>query len=137
MSLLLFSPKCSHSLDLIDFINQNAQLRQIVNFHNINTHGIPPQYKYKIDRVPTMLTKNGKLLVGQEIKNWLESLLPQKQVETFGFGGCGMTTLDGDGVDEIFELDSYGSSLQPGMTPELQAKIDQDVNRAYDTSLKK
>ena len=72
MSLLIYSPQCNHSLDIIDYINKHEQLKQIVKYHNINKMGIPPQYKNKITRVPTMLTKNGKLLVGNEIRNWLD-----------------------------------------------------------------
>lgn len=136
MSLLVYSPKCNHSLDLLDFINRHAQLKQIVHYHNINTMGIPPQYKSKINRVPTMLTKNGKILVGNEIKNWLESLLPVQDVCGLD-GRCSMTTIIGDeGSDGIFNLDDYGQSLQPAMTPELEAKIGRDVSEAY-TNIKK
>ena len=73
MSLLIFSPQCNHSLDIIDYISKNETLKNIVSYHNINKLGIPPQYKNKITRVPTLLTKNGKMLVGNEIKNWLEN----------------------------------------------------------------
>lgn len=131
MSLLIFSPKCSHSVDIVNYINSNSQLRQIVHFHNVNTMGIPPQYRTKITRVPTMLTKNGKVLVGKEIQNWLESLLPVQELETCGFGNCNMTTLDGEGSAVLFGLDEYGRSLQPAMTPELEAKISRSVTEAY------
>ena len=137
MSLLIYSPQCNHSLDIIDYINKNPQLKQIVQYHNINKLGIPPQYKNKITRVPTMLTKNGKLLVGNEIKNWLESILPAQDWETCGFGECSMTTLDGEGTDELFSLDSYGMSLQPAMTKELEEKINQSVSDAYNKNIKK
>lgn len=136
MSLLIFSPKCNHSVSVINYINQHPQLRSIVQLHNINTMGIPQQYKSKITRVPTMLTKNGKILVGKEIQNWLESLLPVQEVETCGFGTCNMTTLDGESNSEIFGLDEYGRSLQPPMTPELEAKINRSVTEAY-TNIKK
>lgn len=131
MSLLLYSPKCSHSVDLINYINKHAQLKQIVQFHNVNTMGIPPQYRAKITRVPTMLTKNGKILVGKEIQNWLESLLPVQDLDTCDFGSCNMTTLDGEGSTTMFGLDEYGRSLQPAMTPELEAKISRSVEDAY------
>ena len=72
MSLLIYSPRCKHSMEVIDYINRQPQLKQLVHYHNINTQGIPPAYKNKITRVPTMLTKNGKILVGTEIKNWLD-----------------------------------------------------------------
>jgi len=136
MSLLIFSPQCNHSLDVIDYINKHSQLKQIVKYHNINKLGIPHQYKNKITRVPTMLTKNGKLLVGNEIRNWLESLLPVKELETCNFGGCSTTTLDGEGSGDLFGLDDYGKTLQPAMTPELEDKISRSVSDAYNKNIK-
>jgi|TARA_R110000803_G_scaffold60047_1_gene119111 hypothetical protein len=47
-----------------------------------------------------------------------------------------MTTLDGESSNEIFGLDEYGRSLQPAMTPELEAKINRSVSDAY-TDIKK
>ena len=131
MSLLIFSPKCSHSMEVVNYINKHEELRRIVQFHNVNVLGIPPQYRTKITRVPTMLTKNGKILVGKEIQNWLESLLPVQELDTCDFGSCSMTTLDGEGSALMFGLDSYGQSLQPAMTPELEAKISRSVTDAY------
>lgn len=84
-----------------------------------------------------MLTKNGKLLVGNEIRNWLESLLPVEDIGTCGFGGCSMTTFDGESNSDIFSLDDYGRALQPAMTPELEEKISRDVSQAYNTGIKK
>ena len=136
MSLLIYSPQCSHSLDIIDYIQKNENLKQIVSYHNINKLGIPPQFKSKISRVPTMLTKNGKLLVGNEIKNCLESLLPIKEVEMAGFGTCAMTTLEGEGTDDMFGIDDYGISLQPPMTTELEEKISRSVSDAYNAQSK-
>jgi hypothetical protein len=118
-------------MDVVNYINKHTQLRQIVQFHNVNTMGIPPQYRSHITRVPTMLTKNGKILVGKEIQNWLESLLPVQDLETCGFGKCEMTTLEGEGSSVLFGLDEYGRSLQPAMTPELEAKISRSVTEAY------
>lgn len=131
MSLLIYSPRCKHSMEIIEYINGHAQLKQIVHYHNVNTQGIPPAYRDKITRVPTMLTKNGKVLVGAEIKNWLQSLLPNKEIEHFGLGGlCSMTTLDSNDNDsDIFSLDNYGQSLQPAMTKELEEKINRNVSK--------
>ena len=137
MSLLVFSPKCKHSMDVITFINSHNQLRQIVQYHNVSEMGIPPQYRSKITRVPTMLTKHGKILVGKEIHNWLESLLPVRELETCGFGGGpNTTTLDGEGTDEMFTIDNYGRSLQPPMTAELEAKINRKVEDVAYTDIK-
>ena len=131
MSLLIYSPRCKHSMDVIEYINKITQLKQLVHYHNINTQGIPPNYRNKINRVPTMLTKNGKILVGNEIKNWLDSLLPKKEVEHSGIGAfaCSMTSLDGNDNTGMFSLDDYGKSLQPAMTKELEEKINRDVSK--------
>jgi hypothetical protein len=127
-------------MDVIGYINQHHQLKQLVRYHNVNTQGIPPSYKNKINRVPTMLTQNGKILVGNEIKNWLDSLLPPKEVvhSPLGGFGCGMTTLDGDApTSDIFALEDYGRALQPPMTKELEEKISRDVSKgiAYDSQI--
>jgi len=118
-------------MDVIEYINKIPQLKQLVHYHNINTQGIPPNYRNKINRVPTMLTKNGKILVGNEIKNWLDSLLPKKEVEHSGIGafGCSMTSLDGNDNTSMFSLDDYGKSLQPAMTKELEEKINREVSK--------
>jgi len=135
MALLIYSPKCGHSAEIMKFIEGHQQLQQIVQFHNVNQYGIPKQYVGKIDRVPTMLTKNGKLLVGSEIKQWLSSLLPAEEWKTCDItGSCKASALEGDGDDDsFFELGNYGQSLQPAMTPEIQAKINKSVAEAYDT----
>jgi hypothetical protein len=131
MSLLLYSPRCKHSTEVIEYIQNNPQLKQLVHYHNVNTQGIPPAYKNKINRVPTLLTKNGKLLVGNEIRNWLDSLLPNKELTNWFPGGtCSMTTLDDNENDsDIFLLDQYGQSLQPAMTRDLEEKINRDVSK--------
>jgi len=116
-------------MEIIEYINNHTQLQQLVHYHNVNTQGIPPAYRNKITRVPTLLTKNGKILVGNEIKNWLESLLPNDEIQHWGIGDMSsMTNLDGgDNCGDMFTLDNYGQSLQPAMTKELEAKINRDV----------
>jgi|TARA_B110000305_G_scaffold183031_1_gene203295 hypothetical protein len=118
-------------MDIIEYIKSQAQLKQLVQFHNVNTQGIPRNFQNKIKRVPTMLTKNGKILVGNEIKNWLDSLLPKKEIEHGGFGDvCSMSSIDGNERDtSLFYLDNYGQSLQPAMTKELEEKISRDVSK--------
>ena len=128
MSLLIFSPKCKYSIEVINYIKKHKQLQQVVQYHNATDLGIPPEFKASITRVPTLLTKNGKLLVGCEIRNWLESLLPVEEPETCGFGTINSTTLNGEPTGQIFGLDQYGQSLQPPMTKELQEKISRKVD---------
>ena len=136
MALLLHSQKCTHSKDIIEYIQANDQLRQIIKYHDVNKLGIPAQYKGRITHVPTMLTTNGKMLVGAEIKQWLESMLPHEDITNCELGGkCGFaSSLDGEDDGSMFNLGSYGQSLQPAMTQELKAKIERTVTEAYQQS---
>ena len=134
MSLLIYSPRCAHSLDIIDYVQKNTTFKQMVKFHNINTQGIPQKYANSITRVPTLLTQNGKILVGNEIKAWLESLLPTNDFGGCGFGSaCAVSSLEGGDDDDgdIFSLDRYGQSLQPAMTREIEDRINMSVSDAY------
>jgi len=134
-ALLIYSTKCQHSEKVIEFVNQHDTLKKIVNLHDIGQRGVPPQYKNKINRVPTLLTKNGKLLVGDEIKQWLYSLLPN-EIESCGIGGmCSMSTLEKDeSGGDFFSLNNYGQSLQPMMTTDLENKINKKVSDAFDSA---
>jgi hypothetical protein len=121
-------------MEIIGFIDSTPQLKQIIKLHDVNQFGIPQQYAGRITRVPTLLTQNGKMLVGNEVKQWLSSLLPPQEIMTCDvYGKCkGLSALDGTEDDDFFDLGNYGQSLQPAMTPELQAKISRSVADAYD-----
>ena len=127
-ALLVFSTKCKHSMEIVQFLESSPQLKAMVQLHDVNRLGIPPQHKKQIARVPTMLTKNGKILVGNEIKAWLESLMPST-FSSYSGKNNGLASFDGteNNDDDIFSLDNYGQSLQPAMTPELQNKINKTV----------
>ena len=130
--LLVYSPKCNHCKDVVQFVMSNPSLKQIVSYHDIHERGIPQQYKNKITSVPTLLTKNGKLLVGAEVKQFLISLLPCEITQCSISGGFGGSLLEGEDNNGFFCLDNYGQTLQPAMTRELQDKINKNVNEAYD-----
>ncbi len=131
--ILVFSPRCQHSRDTLAFLQAYPQLRQIVQLHDVSVSGIPPQYARYITRVPTLLTKDGKILVGNEIRAWFSSLMPTS-ITNKAIGGAksgklsSLTSLDGsDGSASLFNLNDYGKSLQPAITPEMQARINQKV----------
>ena len=131
-SLLIFSPKCKHCMQVIDYIQKNNQLKALVKYHNVNELGVPQQYRDQLKSVPTLLTSNGKLLVGSEVIQWLDSLLPHEITNCDLSGGLGICSLSDDtGDDNLFSLDNYGQSLQPAMTPQLEARIKQNVSDAY------
>jgi len=135
-ALLIYSHKCSHCNDLLNFLRNTPKLQALVQLHNVHEKAIAPEYKNKISRVPTLLTKNNKILVGAEIKQWLESLLPSDISNCPIGSSCNIAySIDGDDGSEgsFFNLDSYGQSLQPAMTRDLEAKISRNVGEAYNT----
>lgn len=130
-ALLVFSPKCTHSVDIITFINSHESLKSVIQYHNVNTQGVPPQYKAKLTRVPTLLTKDGKMLVGKEIKQWLVSILPS-EITNWSPSRLNVASIDNESFDDsLFDINKYGQSLQPVMTRELEEKINRNVGEAF------
>jgi hypothetical protein len=125
MALLVYSDKCKWSQDTLTYIKTQPALIEIVRFWNINEQGLPTK---KITRVPTLVTNDGKMLVGQEVMAWLESMVPC-EFESWDAGAG--SNLDGTDTPGMFEFDRYGESLQPRLTPELEARIGGDVQDAY------
>lgn len=126
MALLVYSEKCKWSQEILLYIKTQPALLEIVRFWNVNTQGIPSA---KITRVPTLVTNDGKMCVGKEVKSWLESMVPC-DFECWNSGG-NYSNLDGSVMPGFFEIDKYGESLQPRITPELEAKIGSSVQDAY------
>jgi hypothetical protein len=133
MALLIYSKRCNKCNDVLTWLESNKQVSQIVRLHDVNANGIPPKYAKKIKAVPTMLTENGKLLVGSEVKAWLISIAPVEEPANYCIGGkCNVYGLD-DNLDDgdIFNIDKYGESIQPAITPELSERINATVIDNY------
>ena len=135
-ALLLYSLRCKHSITILNLIKKHKSLQAAITLHDINERGVPRQLMGKIDCVPVLVTKDGNIMSGKEVKNWINSTLPDnEEVSSFGFGGMGACVQElanpEENGNDIFSLDSYGSSLSPQMTPELQRKIDMNVSEAY------
>lgn len=130
MALLVYSDKCKWSMEIIQFIKTQPTLIEIVRFHNISTQGVPSK---KITKVPTLVTNNGDMKVGGEVKTWLVSMIPV-EFESWDSTNNFVSNLDGSESRTLFELDNYGESLQPILTPELEAKISTSVTDAYQQS---
>lgn len=126
MALLVYSENCKWSQEILMYIKTQPALLEIVRFWNVNTQGIPSN---KITRVPTLVTNDGKMCVGKEVKSWLESMVPCDFESWCSATGC--SNLDGNDDPGFFEVDRYGESLQPRITPELEARIGGDVQDAY------
>jgi hypothetical protein len=128
MALLVYSDKCKHSQGIIAFIKAQPSLLEIIRFHNVSTHGVPSN---KITRVPTLVTNEGKMCVGGEVKTWLESMIPTTFC-SWDASGSLCTNIDGtDSNDTFFETSKYGESLEPTWTPELEERISMSVTDAY------
>ena len=123
MALLVYSAKCKFSNEILSFIKAQPALSEIVRLHEIGAQGVPSK---KITRVPTLVTNDGKIHVGADVKAWLESMIPNT-IEMWDASGASCTALDGSDVDGLFDLDRYGRSLQPELTPELKKRIESNV----------
>jgi hypothetical protein len=130
MATLVYSDRCQYSAQVIRFIQENPALLHVVRFHNVTTQGVPSK---QITRVPTIVTNENKILVGNEVKSWLESMVASNNdfepVEAFGPAASMLDGTDNE-VGSFFDLNSYGSSLAPPMTRELEERINRKVQDA-------
>ena len=129
MALLVYSDKCKWSVETINYIKTQPALIEIVRFWNINTQGVPSN---KITRVPTLVTNEGAMHVGKEVMTWLESMVPCEFESWCDDKMC--SNLDGTENANMFELDMYGQTLQPRLTPEMEARIATSVQDAFQKS---
>ena len=124
MPALVYSPtKCEHCASIIAFITSQPALLSVVKLHNIQTHGVPKG----VTRVPTLITDDGKVLVGMDVKKFLEDMIP------FDVEYTQLGSRLGLGDDDMFDLDMYGQTLAPPMTSALEEKISRSVQDAYQT----
>jgi hypothetical protein len=129
MVLLVYSQNCVHSGNIIEYIRSQQVLLNIVRFHNINTNGVPNG----LTRVPALITKDGATIIGGDVKTYLDGLLPTTIDSTnISSGKLGAYAIDGTiNNGDIFSIDSFGSSLAPPMTKDLEDKIGRNVQDAY------
>ena len=127
MSLLVYSENCKYCREIITYIQSQGALLNAVRFHNINKQGVPNG----LTRVPTLITSDGATVVGGDVKNYLDSLLPVN-IESTNIGSrVFASSLDGSMSDDLFRIDSYGKPLSPTLTKDLEEKINRNVQDAY------
>jgi hypothetical protein len=135
MALLLFSNKCQHSKNVLEFLNKNSSVKSVVQLYDVSIHGVPQQLSGQIHSVPTLVTKSGEIKIGKEVIAWLQSLIPPPEITQCQLGGggcCGMASFGTEATeDNFFNLDDYGQSLQPTMTTDLESKISRNVTDAF------
>ncbi len=124
MNILIVSQKCENCKNLLAYIKSKNELTKIVRIHDVNISGVPSG----ITRVPTLIKNDGNVIIGGDIKLYLEQFLPdeiQSHSSNIGY------SIDGDdGSDNMFSIQSYGESLAPRMTKELEEKINMSIDEA-------
>ena len=130
MATLVYSDKCQYCAQVIRLIQENPALLHVIKFHNVTTLGVPSR---QITRVPTIVTHDGKILVGTEVKAWIESMIINQDVDASMAFGPATTSLDGndDDVGDFFDLNNYGAELKPYMTKDLEERVNRKVQDAY------
>lgn len=128
MALLVYSDKCRYCVETLSYIKTQPSLLQILRFHNVSTQGVPSG---KITRVPSLVTNDGKLYEGGDVRDWLESMIPM-DITSYTDTSFAVTNLDDmeSTNSSMFDLDMYGVPLQPHLTPDLKKKIEKRVNDA-------
>lgn len=127
MALLVYSDRCQYSHEILNYVKSQPSLINIIRFHNVATQGIPSK---QVTRTPTLVTNEGKLHVGREVKNWLESMIPV-EFSSWDTSPDFCSNLDGSECNaNMFDIERYGESLQPELTPELEHRISRSVNDA-------
>jgi hypothetical protein len=136
MATLVYSDRCPYSNQVIQEIRENPALIHVVRFHNVTTHGVPSKH---ITRVPTLITNDGRLIVGNDVRQWIESLRPQETVEEYDQSGLATSMLDeSDSHDSgnFFDIDNFHRTLAPPMTRDLEERINKKVSDAYQSNIK-
>jgi hypothetical protein len=132
MALLVFSDRCHYSQEIITIIKGEPSLQEKVRFWNVTTQGSPSP---RITRVPTLVTDEGQMFVGADIKAWLQAAATP-DIDAWDFAVQKKKTLahlDENEPDKFFDFDSYGRPLQPKLTDELKSRIGKNVNDAYNS----
>lgn len=136
MATLVYSDKCPYCAQVIQEIRENPALIHMIRFHNVSTQGVPSR---QITRVPTLVTNDGNLLVGNDVRKWIETMKPEERVEEFD-----QTVLSGASLDDthendagnFFDISHFNMPLAPPMTRELEEKINRKVADAYQNGIK-
>lgn len=131
MALLFYSDKCSHSTDLLKWLDKHPQVSKIIRRHDVSIHGVPPKFHQTVRSVPTVVTQQGQVMVGKQCAAWCNSLVPPQDVGGMG-EYAGLTDLESEvGGAGMFSLDNYGQSIQPQLTQEMEERINSTVMESY------
>jgi hypothetical protein len=124
-ALMLYSPRCEFCLEIFNLLDQ-CPIKDQVQFQNIHEVPVPEDYRKALTHVPALIVKDGRLLMGNEVKQWVLAMMPS---EIESFDSKAIASFDGNPsvVQGLFDLESYGTPLAPPLTPELEAKINKKL----------
>lgn len=127
-AVLIFSERCPYCIEVLNFIKEHPVLIPMIKTHDIGRYGVPDG----VQRVPMIITSNGEKHVGIEVLRWIENMIPTTFEGLCSSGkGCSPFDEPFDEVGDGFPLDSYGMSLSPNITKDIQSKIDKPIAEAY------
>jgi hypothetical protein len=121
---------------VIQEIRENPALIHMIRFHNVSTQGVPSR---QITRVPTLVTNDGHLLVGNDVRKWIESMKPEERVEEFDqtvLAGAALDDTHENEAGDYFDINNFNMPLAPPMTRELEEKVNRKVTDAYQKGIK-
>jgi predicted thioredoxin/glutaredoxin len=128
MATLIYSDQCINCYELIEYIKTKPALHTIVKYHHIN-EGVPNG----VTKVPSLITSDGNLYVGNQVKTYLQSLIPNK-IEKFQYGKISSKRLDNQNLGgKYFSVRNYGNNI---INPDPDERVNIPVNDAL-ASLKR
>jgi len=137
---LFYSNKCSHSAQVLHLVRGYEPLARKTRLYDISIHSLPQSYERVVSRVPTLVTADGSIRVGNEIKAYVRSLIPTN-IEYIAAGDIDAAPFGSEGImpsSRYMLMDDMGEPLGAEMTPELEQKISQkvgDKGLAYTTKI--
>jgi predicted thioredoxin/glutaredoxin len=106
MATLVYSDKCRNCYELIEYIKTKPPLHTIVRYQHVDD-GVPNG----VTKVPSLITSDGMLYVGNQIRPYLQTLAPDK-IERVSLGGKLSTKrLDNQSNGKYFSVNDYGKRI--------------------------
>lgn len=135
-AILVISKRCSHSMGVVKYVNEHDVFKTFIKYHDVNAYGIPKGYTGIIKSVPTLILQNGTTISGAEqIVTNLNSLLPEDTMGAQGWGsGFGASLDDDDDAGDFCDINRFGGSIKPQVSPDLIARTEMNVSEAYNSS---
>lgn len=134
-SVFIYSSRCEPSMDIIKLFKEYPVLQTGVSFYDVlqqrGLHGLHPIVAQNVKSLPSMVTRDGKLYVGNaQIKGLLQRYLPEDPIQQYQPYNY-TTAIDGrDDSDNLFNVNQYGMDRASQLTPEMQRRIMTNVSSA-------